>query len=53
MDPEQSSHDVAPPGKTQVPDASQSVAPQAPPAVLHGAVQQWPLPDVPQTPLAH
>ena len=36
----------------QLPDVSQPVAPQLPP-VVQAAVQQFPVPSVPQTPLEH
>jgi hypothetical protein len=40
-------------GKLHAPLVSQSVAPQAPPTMLHAALQQLPTPVVPQTPLVH
>jgi hypothetical protein len=42
-----------PVGKTQAPVVSQSVAPQAPVVGEQAAAQQWPVPETPQTALAH
>ncbi len=41
------------PGNAQAPVPSQSVAPQVPLVGLHAAVQQWPVPLMPQMPLVH
>jgi len=47
-------HEVLLPGNTHAPvEASQPAAPQVPPAGLHAAVQQAPVPARPHTPLVH
>jgi len=47
-------HEVLLPGNTHAPvDASQPVAPQAPPAGMHVDPQQSPVPAMPHTPLLH